>query len=370
MPGLDPFTLYAVTVINIVVCSLALLFVSRINPTVHGIQQCGFGGLLIAAGFILTPIVSQFSRPVLLPIPTTVMFTGALLMLAGLLAFRGVFSLPSGAILWTVCLYAALISFAWFAYDSLAARAFITSTGLGAIALASGWVMWIRVPREDRPVYWTNAAASYLHGSALLLCSGNALWGTPHARIFGAGKVEALTVATSNLSSFAFAFGLSMATNLKLQRVAEKQALYDPLTGLPNRRFFEERLEEAEDRVIRTGGRIGLIYCDVDNFKWINDGLGHNAGDAVLRNVSRRLRAGLGVGDCLARVGGDEFVILIENPPSSEAVFDRMKGLREAVEGEMKVGERVIEVGMSCGLAVFPDDVGSPSDLVRLADAA
>ncbi|HEY5488832.1 MAG TPA: GAF domain-containing protein, partial [Candidatus Limnocylindrales bacterium] len=90
-------------------------------------------------------------------------------------------------------------------------------------------------------------------------------------------------------------------------------ALTDPLTGLPNRRLFADRVEHALARRERVSGRMAVLFLDLDRFKLVNDGLGHAAGDAVLQAVGERLRAGLRTGDTVARLGGDEFGILLED---------------------------------------------------------
>ena len=160
-----------------------------------------------------------------------------------------------------------------------------------------------------------------------------------------------------------------MATNLQLQRRTEKLALYDTLTNLPNRRFFEERLEQAERRAFATGARIALIYCDLDDFKGINDALGHEGGDQALRIVAEKLRGFAAADICLARIGGDEFVLLIENAPVREFVGAMIEQLRRGVEGEIQFGDNRARMRISCGLAIYPEDVDSASDLIRLADA-
>jgi diguanylate cyclase (GGDEF)-like protein len=97
------------------------------------------------------------------------------------------------------------------------------------------------------------------------------------------------------------------------------QARRDPLTGLPNRAMLLERVEQALARAARRGTSVAMLFLDLDDFKLINDGLGHAAGDAVLRVVAARLRSCLTAGDTAARLGGDEFTVLIEDVPNAEA---------------------------------------------------
>jgi diguanylate cyclase (GGDEF)-like protein len=224
------------------------------------------------------------------------------------------------------------------------------------------------VPRTDRPVYWTTAAGFMLHGLSIFARAVVTVRG-PVPLFMQVQPIDVINLITLNISTLGCAFSFAMATNLQLQRQTEKLARYDALTALPNRRFFEERLEEAERRAFERNDRIGLIYCDLDDFKDINDTLGHEGGDQALRMVADRLRAVAGEDACLARIGGDEFVLLVETAPSRESLSSLMDRLCNAVAGEVRYGGHVAQLRISCGLAIFPEDVGSASDLIRLADA-
>ena len=210
-----------------------------------------------------------------------------------------------------------------------------------------------------------------IDGVALVLRASSALLTQPNPRVFHPGLMDLLGNMALNLGGAGSAFGLSMATILKLQRDTESLAFEDALTGLPNRRMFRGKaVEQAELRLSHSGHSIALVYCDVDDFKGINDSLGHAGGDKALRLVGQRLRQVVTSDVCLARVGGDEFVLLIENPHSREQVHGLIERLRHTVEGGIEFGGRSAHVRISCGLAMYPDDVGSVSDLIRLADAA
>ncbi len=142
-------------------------------------------------------------------------------------------------------------------------------------------------------------------------------------------------------------------------RLAEA-ATHDALTGLPNRRVLAERLEQALDRSARHGGEVGVLFCDLDRFKAVNDRAGHQVGDQVLAEVARRIRALLRPTDTVARVGGDEFVVLLEDPRGDEpsgavapgsgarAVAER---IRRAVERPVEAGGSSYSVGVSVGIA-------------------
>ena len=148
-----------------------------------------------------------------------------------------------------------------------------------------------------------------------------------------------------------------------------RQAREDSLTGLLNRMGFKEALGAAAGRMRSTGGRIGLFFIDLDDFKAVNDELGHEVGDLLLVAVGRRLRAQLAAGCAVARVGGDEFVVLAAESPgegeSPEAVDACLRGI---FAEPFELGGRQVWVGASLGRAVWPLEADDPEQLLRLAD--
>lgn len=147
-------------------------------------------------------------------------------------------------------------------------------------------------------------------------------------------------------------------------------AHHDPLTGLANRVLLLERLKAVIEDAVR-GQRIGaLAFLDLDNFKHINDNFGHDAGDAVLREVAERLRANLREKDTVARFGGDEFVLLINEQPSLRHVADLLERIRQGVSAPIFIHGHEIVPSTSIGVSVFPHDSDSVDDIMRAADAA
>jgi diguanylate cyclase (GGDEF)-like protein/PAS domain S-box-containing protein len=152
-----------------------------------------------------------------------------------------------------------------------------------------------------------------------------------------------------------------------LTDVLAERAVRDPLTGLANRSLLEERLRAVLARDGRTGDTSGILFLDLDGFKAVNDEHGHAVGDAVLRQVAGRLTATVRPSDTLARIGGDEFVVLVEGATSDgvEALADR---LRAAVNEPIAVGNLTLTVGVSVGMAMSQAGGTDPGTLLARAD--
>ncbi len=148
------------------------------------------------------------------------------------------------------------------------------------------------------------------------------------------------------------------------------QANYDSLTGLPNRLMALERLGEEISRASRDQVRFAMLFIDLDNFKIVNDTMGHQFGDTLLVEISQRLKAGLRESDILARLGGDEFLVILPKADTAEEVEHVGRRLIEAIEKLIKVDSRGIFVHCSIGAAFFPTDGETTETLMANADNA
>lgn len=146
-------------------------------------------------------------------------------------------------------------------------------------------------------------------------------------------------------------------------------ALHDTLTGLPNRTLLADRIQQAIQAVNEKGGCFALMFIDLDGFKPVNDAFGHHMGDQLLREVGLRLREDLRSQDTLARIGGDEFVLLVRlsQPDDALRLAERQVGL---VNRAFKVAEHELKISASVGIAIFPGNGGNPQELLMNADAA
>jgi diguanylate cyclase (GGDEF)-like protein len=156
------------------------------------------------------------------------------------------------------------------------------------------------------------------------------------------------------------------AKQLELDHLAS----HDPLTGLPNRRVFLDRVEHALARARRTESRLAILFIDLDHFKEINDKLGHAVGDVMLLAVADRLRATVRAADTVARLGGDEFIILIEDVDGLDAVAMVARKIIESLAHPVWYQEQSLAVGASIGIAIYPQDGATTTAVIASADQA
>jgi diguanylate cyclase (GGDEF)-like protein len=154
------------------------------------------------------------------------------------------------------------------------------------------------------------------------------------------------------------------------QRELDHLASHDSLTGLFNRRVLLERLDHALAHAKRSGTRLAMLFIDLDNFKNINDTLGHAAGDAVLRALALRLRQLVREVDTVARMGGDEFVILLDHADEPEAVAAVTQKLLDSLGQPVAFGDAHLVAGASIGVALYPDNGSNATELLAAADQA
>lgn len=191
----------------------------------------------------------------------------------------------------------------------------------------------------------------------------------------GASDFLAKSEATGRLLARTVRFNVqrcaASAALAEREQEARHQALHDPLTGLANRAMLDDEVASALLRLQQDPDcGFTLMYMDLDGFKLINDQRGHAVGDAVLVEVAQRLRTGVGAVDCVSRVGGDEFVVLLAQCVR-EADANRIAELIQAeVEAPLDVDEQSLQVGVSIGIRVVTDAEDSPGELLSAADAA
>ena len=182
--------------------------------------------------------------------------------------------------------------------------------------------------------------------------------------------VLAIALLTSILDARLEARTAELAQSLTLaNRELTQLALHDPLTGLPNRVLLADRIDQAMHRMQEQGGCFALMFIDLDGFKPVNDAFGHHMGDLLLRDVALRLREDLRSQDTLARIGGDEFVLLVQlaEPDDALRLAARQVGL---IARTFRVAEHDLQISASVGIALYPGNGQSADELLMNADAA
>ena len=155
-----------------------------------------------------------------------------------------------------------------------------------------------------------------------------------------------------------------------IQEELSQIAYYDSLTKLPNRNLFLDRLAQAMAKAKRNGEKLALLFIDLDHFKRVNDTLGHQMGDSMLRAVALRLYAELRATDTLCRIGGDEFIVIMENPRTRNDMETLADKLLNALNQPLTLGKTETTPGGSIGISLYPDDAEDSEELIKMADTA
>jgi len=156
----------------------------------------------------------------------------------------------------------------------------------------------------------------------------------------------------------------------KFEVALEHQALHDPLTDLANRTLFFDRLDQAVNGARRDRKQLALVILDLDKFKLVNDTFGHAQGDVLLKQLAVRLVERLRATDTAARLGGDEFAWILPRMAGRTAAERMVRKWLRALDGVYSVGRKRIEVAVSAGMALYPEDGGDVATLMRQADGA
>ena len=366
---LDTPTLFAVTVVNFCLATAAAVFVWHSNRPVAGLGQIAGGVSTVFGGFASIFFLKAVLGTVATGVGNIAQIAGLFLVLYGVRRFRGQ-SVPPW---WVAACFALpfILGQSWFLFiqNDRAIRIAILSPLNAILMLTAAWSILIGRPKADRLIYTATAAGLVLYSVSQIVQTVEALlpgFGTP-ALI--SGMLPNMCLITINISLVSCIFGVSTATNSRLRERIEKLAFCDSLTGLPNRRAFDTRLDQVHTRSISTGSPVALLYIDVDSFKGINDRFGHSAGDSALKQLAQRLSSVTHPDDCLARMGGDEFVLLTERLQSRQAAHTLAAVLNQSLLKPIDVQGTPVLFSISCGLAFYPDDVANTADLIREADA-
>lgn len=208
-------------------------------------------------------------------------------------------------------------------------------------------------------------------GASREVRAGGVFEGTGRRRAGSEFSAE-VTVAEQMLDGQYVVTGVIHNVTRRKQREAEldRRANYDALTRLPNRTMMTERLEQAISHAKRTDELMGVLYVDLDGFKDVNDAFGHATGDRLLHSVARRLERSVRATDVVARIGGDEFVVVLAHLADAGDAVRIAEVIRRRLSSTFHIANHDLRLTCSVGIALFPDDGVTPQQLVDRADRA
>lgn len=163
---------------------------------------------------------------------------------------------------------------------------------------------------------------------------------------------------------------LDVTEQKRAQERVEYLAQYDQLTSLPNRALFMDRLQHSIDRANRSNNKVGLMFIDLDGFKNVNDTLGHQAGDELLKHVAHRLLKSVRSEDTVARLGGDEFTLILEELHDADGAVVVANKVLQSVSEVINLSGNEVKVGASIGISLYPDDAKDVENLIKTSDTA
>ena len=181
---------------------------------------------------------------------------------------------------------------------------------------------------------------------------------------------DAPTPAATEMLEMACQMAALVMERRRLQAQLIEHAYHDSLTGLPNRRLGEDRLSSSTSRALRSGYKTAVLWIDLNKFKQVNDQYGHPAGDEVLRQAARRLAGRLRASDTLARMGGDEFMVILEDIKERQIAEATAIDLLDVLSQPMQIEDIEVAISASIGISLFPEDGNTVDSLAQHADRA
>ncbi|MDH3664106.1 MAG: EAL domain-containing protein, partial [Alphaproteobacteria bacterium] len=200
--------------------------------------------------------------------------------------------------------------------------------------------------------------------------------GIGRPEVLRAREIELATGRWISLCEFRTPDGelIGVYTDISAKKATEAtiryQATHDALTGLPNRSLFDQQLDQALSAARVGSDRLAVAFFDLDRFKLVNDGLGHKVGDDLLIAVAKRLRDSIGERDMVARMGGDEFMLILNGIDGIDDVRPKVAHVLDAIHPSFQIGGQELHVTASIGVSLFPDDGRSADQLLKAADIA
>ncbi|MDO8863091.1 GGDEF domain-containing protein [Haliea sp. E1-2-M8] len=349
------------------VCTVIMLVLWRINHSMSGVFHWFLATAASATAFLLMfPVVGRGgAEEYFLVVNNTLTLTAVTLTVEGSLRFRGFQSDHRWK--WMLALVPLFALLAWVNRDDVVHRYLwhdsLTATGLLAVAVVMVW----RTGRDEFRIYQLSALFAALLALALLF----RWWTSLQVLLDPARELAAATVlvfVAMSLYLMGWTFSITVACYFREHQHTLLLASEDVLTGLPNRRSIDETLNRTLERARRHREHFAVVMLDLNRFKRVNDELGHQAGDALLVEVARRLRCFLREADYAGRLGGDEFLLIVHGIDNRVSAGRVAKRLREALDGPAVLGSETVSVAIAVGVAIWPQDGDSVDALLTAAD--
>lgn len=365
---LDTRTVAVMVVLMIVTTSLVHLVNWRLHPQIRGSQWWFAGSLTQVAGVVLLLLRGRISDALSIVLANVLLAVGLMMMTHGTFRFAGLqprrwlHPLAAGALL------AGLVVFTYL-QPSLLGRwwtfglctAVVLSASLQAqrhIARSEGWL----------GVGGYSAASLGVIGVMLGIPTALSIHQPQMERLFEDSVVISWGFALFAVLLTMQSFGRVLMTANRIQQELQRMALLDGLTGLPNRRAFDDALHRAASAAQRAQVPLGLLLLDIDHFKRINDVHGHLAGDHVLKEVARLVQARIRRDEVFARYGGEEFCLVLPETPLEGAVEAGERLRQQIAEHIFTFQDDRIKVTMSVGCALLGESDKTATELIQRAD--
>ncbi|MEI8304548.1 MAG: GGDEF domain-containing protein [Burkholderiales bacterium] len=366
---LDRGTLDVVTMLVAIVPCCVAISIWRINRALEGPLFWMLAITLTLLTYAAVPLLQVLGAPpgVAVAMNNTSSLTSMLLLLEGNLRFTG--RVSSARLKWGVLAVLLFLTLSILNRDDAARRYLFHDPIAAGLLLANAATLLLRPPASERGVRTVAAVFPLLMAMVFMARWWVAFEAEPGADLSRHAIVMPLMIA-GILFTLGWTYFASLFCYTRSQAQLARQAREDALTGLANRRYFDEAVQREIARCRRSGAGFALVTLDLDNFKQVNDRFGHAAGDQLLAEVSRRLGGFIRKTDLAARMGGDEFALLLVDIESAVVLSLVMERLRSALQGAAALSGERAAIEISMGGALWPQSGVDPDVLFRLADQA
>jgi len=368
MDLIDLTTLRITVILTSVVCMMALITVWRINRNLPGVVQWVWGVSLNAVTFLigLSTTVGLMTLSAYTFLTNVITLAAAAILLEGCLRFRGFTSEKRWRMIFVLVPLFMLAT--WLNLDNTVRRYLFHDTIAIVLLLGAALTMvWKLRSRDELRVYGLTAIFSALMAS-IFVVRWVSVWTngltTPESQL----QMNAAIFVGVLVYIIGLSFSVVAACYFKSHQNVLQLAGEDILTGLPNRRRIDETLNRTLSQARRSAKRFAVVVMDLNEFKQVNDSLGHAAGDALLKEIGRRLADFVRESDFVGRLGGDEFLLILGDIEDETSVETALERLRTQIEGDASLFGNPVAVRISVGLAMWPIDGDSLDGLLRTAD--